>query len=88
MTRLVLTLAVVTLLVFASVTTVSAHGLTIEPQPGKITFDQPVSTDWAQAHCNAQGPAAATGNSNGVVTFTPAEELPCPTGPGEGAPGR
>lgn len=66
----------------------AAHGLTVEPPTGETTVDQAVSTAWAQAHCNAQAPAMATGNSGGVVTFSPAAERPCDAGPGEGAPGR
>jgi hypothetical protein len=68
--------------------TASAHGLTVVPPTGETKVNQVVSTDWAQAHCHAQAPATATDKSGGVVTFTPAGAFPCPTGPGQGAPGR
>jgi hypothetical protein len=80
---------IVTLLLSATAATVSAHRLTVTP-PGHESpvFDQSVSTEWAQAHCNAEAPAQATANSGGVTTFSPPEALPCPDSPGDGAPGR
>lgn len=89
MKRRILTCLITVLLLSASVVTASAHGLEVKPPAhDEPTVAQPVSTAWAQAHCNAAAPAQATDSSDGVVTFNPDEELPCPTGPGEGAPGR
>jgi hypothetical protein len=89
MRKLIVASLIVALLLATTAVAASAHRLTVEP-PGQqeAVFDDAVSTGWAQAHCNAEAPEQATANSGGVVTFTPAEALPCPDGPGDGAPGR
>lgn len=64
-----------------------AHRLTVDPDGDGLdpVVDQPVSRPWAFAHCNAAAPAAATANSDGIVTFTPARALTgCPVAPPPG----
>ncbi|MPZ73011.1 MAG: hypothetical protein GEU74_07235 [Nitriliruptorales bacterium] len=64
-----------------------AHRLTVDPPAAGVeaVVDQPVSTSWAFAHCNAAAPATATASSGGVVTFTPAQALTgCPVTPPPG----
>ncbi len=88
MRKIIITSLITGLLLSMSVASASAHRLSVEP-PGQDepTLDQVVvSTDWAQAHCQAAAPAQATASSD-VITFHPAEALDdCE--PGVDAPGR
>jgi hypothetical protein len=79
-TRTVLAAAVAAVLVSAmfavAASPASAHQLDVNP-PGQETKSKgAVSTDWAQAHCNAQSPEVLA--SRGAATFTPQGALPCP----------
>jgi hypothetical protein len=79
MKRWLLTVALATVWIVASITPASAHRLTVDP-PGQTdpTVDSAVSQAYAQAHCHAAAPETATASSGDVVVFTPAAELPCP----------
>ncbi len=58
----------------------AAHSQTVTPpaQDGPVVIG-PISKGWAQAHCHAMAPAVVAAASNGVVVFTPAGALPCPS---------
>ncbi|HUH17155.1 MAG TPA: hypothetical protein VMM85_04335 [Methylomirabilota bacterium] len=79
-------LAVMATLILA-VGTASAHRFTVDPRGSgdPDIVNEPISQPYAQAHCHAQSPAVVSGASGGVVSFSPAEALPCPadvTNPG------
>ena len=78
MRRLSIATVLASLLIALSTGIASAHGLSVTPTgQDDAVVSGPVSQAWAQAHCQAAAPEAATAASGGVVVFTPAEALPC-----------
>lgn len=76
--RLSMATVLASLLIALSTGVASAHGLTVQPPAqDEPAVSGPVSRAWAQAHCHAQAPEAATAASGGVVAFSPAGALPC-----------
>jgi hypothetical protein len=65
-------------------TSVAAHSQTVDPNGNGDGFIKPISNPFAQAHCNSAAPGVVWTASNGVVTFRPAEALPCPAIPNPG----
>ena len=77
-------LAATTLLLAVGATSVAAHSQTVDPNGNGEGFIKPISNPFAQAHCNSAAPGVVATASNGVVTFRPAEALPCPAIPNPG----
>ncbi|HUF59089.1 MAG TPA: hypothetical protein VMR89_06395 [Actinomycetota bacterium] len=58
----------------------AAHSQTVTPKGRDVpVVAGPISNVWAQAHCHAQAPAVVAEASDGVVVFSPAGPLPCPS---------
>lgn len=62
-----------------------AHSQVVDP-PGDVgpTVTGPISQAWAQAHCSAASPGVVWEASNGVATFLPMDNIPCPAVPNPG----
>jgi hypothetical protein len=75
------TAALLGALALAVVPAAQAHTQTVNPpgqgEPGIVS--DPISKPFAQAHCHAEAPAVVADASNGVVSFSPAGALPCPS---------
>lgn len=77
--RILATAAVAAGLVLAGPVAANAHSQVVDP-PGSVgpTVSGPISQPWAQAHCRAASPGVVWEASNGVVTFLPMANIPCP----------
>lgn len=85
MKRIVVLTTISVLFVLAGSAPAFAHNLTVDPPGyGGAVFDEPISTNWAHAHCEAAAPEVATDASD-VITVTPDKAFDgCPVEPPPG----